>query len=167
MRTFFIYRRRSEYLDKEDCCKEKHIGYHVHTLDNMIGRLISAYQTKLGEKEGITQMQGWILGYLYHHSDIDVFQKDLESEFHIARSTATGILQLMEKKDLITRESIPRDARLKRLVLTARGNALHMKIVEGFDTIEHVLTDDIPREKLDVFHEVVEQVKTNIENYKI
>ena len=154
-------------MDKENRSKENPIGYQVHTLDNMIGRLITAYQTKLDEKEGITQMQGWILGYLYHHSDIDVFQKDLEAEFHIARSTATGILQLMEKKNLISRESIQRDARLKRLVLTARGNALHLKIVEGFDTIEQVLKKDIPREKLDVFHEVVEQVKTNIENYKI
>ena len=154
-------------MDKQNEIKEKLIGYQVHTLDNMIGRLISAEQSKLDEREGITQMQGWILGYLSHHSDTDVFQKDLEAEFHIARSTATGILQIMEKKDLITRESISRDARLKRLVLTDRGKAMNRKILEGFDKMELLLKTDIPQEKLDVFHEVVEQVKTNIENYKI
>ena len=142
------------------------VGYEIKTLDHIIERNIINISLKNG-MDRVTVMHGWIIGYLYANEHRDIYQKDLESEFHIAHSTATGILQLMEKKDLITRESIPRDARLKRLVLTARGNALHMKIVEGFDTIEHVLTDDIPREKLDVFHEVVEQVKTNIENYKI
>ena len=143
---------------------ERHIGYEVRTLDNMIGRLVSAYQAKVDEKAGITRMQGWIIGYLYRHSEEDIFQKDVEAEFQIARSTASGILQVMEKKNLITRESIPRDARLKRLVLTEKGMEFQMEIMENFDRVQRTLSKEIPPEKLECFLEVVDMIKTNASN---
>ena len=68
----------------------RHIGRELHTLDMMIGRLVNAYQSKVDEKAGINRMQGWIIGYLYRHSDEDVFQKDLEAEFQMARSSVYG-----------------------------------------------------------------------------
>ena len=143
---------------------ERHIGYEVRTLDNMIGRLVSAYQAKVDEKAGITRMQGWIIGYLYRHSEEDIFQKDVEAEFQIARSTASGILQVMEKKKLITRESIPRDARLKRLVLTEKGMEFQMEIMENFNRVQRTLSNEIPPEKLKCFLEVVDMIKTNAAN---
>ena len=76
---------------------ERHIGYEVRTLDNTIGRLVRAYQARVDEKAGITRMQGWIIGYLYQHSGQDIFQRDLETEFQMARSKASGILKVMEK----------------------------------------------------------------------
>lgn len=145
--------------------KEKHIGYEVHMLDHMIGRMVSAFRAGLDEKAGITQMQGWIISYLYRNSDTDVFQKDLEAEFHIARSTATGILQLMEKKGLITREPIPRDARLKRLLLTDKALDFQKEIIENFDKLDLLLRDNIPPEKLDTFFDVAEQIRNNITNH--
>lgn len=42
-----------------------------------------------------------------------IFQKDLETEFCIGRSTVTNILNLMEKKGFVRRESVSYDARLK------------------------------------------------------
>lgn len=150
---------------KEGPCKEmwtgKHIGHEIHTLDMIIGRLVNAYQSKVDEKAGINRMQGWIIGYLYRHSEEDVFQKDLEAEFQMARSTASGILQAMEKKNLITRESISRDARLKRLVLTPKGMEFQMEIMENFNRIQKVLSEDIPQEKLDCFWEVAELIREN------
>ena len=111
----------------DECCRaERQIGYEVRTLNQVIGRLVNSYQSKVDEKAGINRMQGWIIGYLYRHSEEAVFQKDLEAEFQMARSTASGILQAMEKKGLITREPIPRDARLKRLVLTEKGMEFQM-----------------------------------------
>ena len=140
---------------------ERHIGYEVRTLDNIIGRLVRAYQSRVDEKAGITRMQGWIIGYLYQHSGQDIFQRDLETEFQMARSTASGILQVMEKKQLITRESIPRDARLKRLVLTDKGMEFQMEIMENFDRIQKVLKSDIPQEKLECFLEVLDMIREN------
>lgn len=140
---------------------ERHIGHEVRSLDLTIGRLVNAYQSKVDEKAGINRMQGWIIGYLYRHSGQDVFQKDLEAEFQMARSTASGILGAMEKKQLITRESIPRDARLKRLVLTEKGMEFQLEIMENFDRIQKILSADIPKEKLECFLEVLDMIKEN------
>ena len=146
---------------------ERHIGYEVRTLDNTIGRLVRAYQARVDEKAGITRMQGWIIGYLYQHSGQDIFQRDLETEFQMARSTASGILQVMEKKQLITRESIPRDARLKRLVLTDKGMKFQMEIMENFDKVQKALSDSIPPEKLECFMEVIDMIMENaVKDYK-
>lgn len=142
---------------------DKHIGYQIHMLDNMIGRMVTLFRAGLDEKAGITQMQGWIIGYLYRNTGTDVFQKDLEAEFHIARSTATGILKLMEKKGLITREPIPRDARLKRLVLTDKSLDFQMEILQNFNALDQILRSGISQEKLGTFFEVAEQIRVNIE----
>ena len=146
----------------DGCCQaERHIGYEIRNLNQVIGRLVSSYQSKVDEKAGINRMQGWIIGYLYRHSEEDVFQKDVEAEFQIARSTASGILQAMEKKGLITRESIPRDARLKRLVLTEKGMEFQMEIMDNFDRIQKVLRSDIPPEKMECFMEVLDMIREN------
>ena len=106
----------------DECCRaERQIGYEVRTLNQVIGRLVNSYQSKVDEKAGINRMQGWIIGYLYRHSEEAVFQKDLEAEFQMARSTASGILQAMEKKGLITREPIPRDASLSPSIASSKS----------------------------------------------
>lgn len=146
---------------------QRQIGYEVRTLDNLIGRLVNAYQSKVDEKAGITKMQAWIIGYLYRHSEEDVFQRDLEAEFQIARSTASGILQVMEKKNLIIRQSIPRDARLKRLVLTEKGTEFQLEIMENFDRVQEALRGEIPADKLKCFLEVVDLLKENaVKDYR-
>ena len=128
----------------------RHIGRELHTLDMMIGRLVNAYQSKVDEKAGINRMQE------------DVFQKDLEAEFQMARSTASGILQSMEKKQLIIRESIPRDARLKRLVLTPKGMEFQMEIIDNFARIQKALSADIPEKKLEEFYETADMIRENV-----
>lgn len=136
------------------------IGYEIHILDNIIGRRISA----LCERDGLTQMQSWVIGYLYDHSDKNIFQKDLEARFHIARSTATGIIQLMEKRGFLTRESVPSDARLKRLVLTEKGISFQLSIIRNLNQIEQLLKGQISQQDLDFFFEIIHQMKQNLQN---
>ncbi|MDO4338849.1 MAG: MarR family transcriptional regulator [Eubacteriales bacterium] len=144
--------------------EEKHIvGYEIHTLDNMIGRLISAQL----EKEGLTHMQSWIIRYLYENSGQNIFQKDLEAEFHIARSTASGILQLMEKRGLITRGPVPGDARLKRLVLTEKGIDKQLSVMQLMSQVEEFLQNDISDEEMDSFIDTIHHMKRTIETKTI
>ena len=141
--------------------KEKHvIGYEVHTLDIMMGKMVSS----VTEKDGITKMQGWVIRYLYEHAEEDVFQKDLEAYFHIARSTATAILQLMEKRGFLLREPVSSDARLKRLVLTPKAIQHQITVMENLHRLENSLRKDIPPEKLNTFFEVILMIKQNIED---
>ena len=99
-------------------------------MNNLIFRKIGQI-ARTNVVEAVTPMHGWIMEYLYRHSETPVFQRDIEREFSITRSTVTNILQLMERKGYIERQSVPRDARLKRLVLTEEGALLHEKTMHS------------------------------------
>ena len=131
---------------KDECCKctdppwegPQVIPAQIRRVDNLIFRKINQFSRE-NEVEQATPMHGWIIEYLYRHPDTPVFQRDIEREFSITRSTVTNILQLMERKGYIERQSVPRDARLKRLVLTEEGALLHEKTMHSLhQTDEYV-----------------------------
>ncbi len=107
------------------------ISAMMHRVNNLIFRKTNQF-SRQNHVEDVTPMHGWILSYLYKCADHPVYQRDIEREFSITRSTVTNILQLMEKKGYIERQSVPQDARLKQLVLTEKGAALHEKTMDAF-----------------------------------
>ncbi len=142
--------------------REKDVGFEVRTLSNMIYRQLLAYEARRGVDE-VTVMHGWIIGYMYENSDKEIFQKDIEAAFSIARSTVTGILKLMEKKGYIYRKSVERDARLKRLVLTDRGRELHEGTMKNIQMLESHVRENIDTDDLETFFKVIGQMKSNLE----
>ena len=100
-------------------------------MDNLIFRKINQFARANGVEQA-TPMHGWIIEYLYRHREEQVFQRDIEREFSITRSTVTNILQLMERKGYIQRQSVPQDARLKQLVLTEEGVRFHENTILSF-----------------------------------
>ena len=100
------------------------IPAQLHRVDNLIFRRLNQFSRANGVEQ-TTPMHGWIIEYLYRHRDEPVFQRDIEREFSITRSTVTNILQLMERKGYIARRSVEQDARLKQLVLTEKGRQFH------------------------------------------
>lgn len=138
------------------------IGFQIRTLSHLVKRVVD--QTAFtGESEQPTGVQGWIIGYLYQNRDKEVFQRDIQEQFSVRRSTVTGILQLMEKNGLITRSSVERDARLKKLELTPRAIELYERIGRSVrqveDRISHCLT---PKEK-ETFIQLCEKIRANLE----
>lgn len=94
-------------------------GLEVRILRNMIYRYLAA--TLPQEAETATGGNTSILMYLFKHQDREVFQRDIEKHFGLARSTASRVLGLMEKKGLIERKVVERDARLRRILLTEKA----------------------------------------------
>ena len=96
------------------------IGFQIHRLHILCKRLVDqqAFQD-MAEKP--TKTQTWVMGYLYENRNRDVFQRDIQEQFGVRRSTVTGILQLMEKNGWITRQSVGEDARLKKIQLTPQA----------------------------------------------
>ena len=142
--------------------KYRTLGHAIHHLDAAFNR----YFLKEGVKAGIdevTLMNGWILAYLYHHQDIDVYQKTIESAFGCSRSTVTGIVKLMEKKGYISRESVPGDARLKKLVLTDVGFKTHYKVSDILGHIEEKLANDITDDEIENFYAIIEKLHKNLD----
>ena len=137
------------------------MGYEIKTINNLIRRRIDNVTVF---SEEITGMHGWIIGFIYHNQkNRDIFQRDIESEFLIRRSTATGMLQLMEKNDLIIREPVAYDARLKKIVLTPKAVAYHKAIVNELDQMEEQLRKGLTQEEIEEFFRLIRKIKKNIE----
>ncbi len=101
--------------------------------------------------EHLAGMHGWIIGYLYHHRDRDIYQRDLENDLGMSRSTVSTVLQLMEKNGLLTRHGVPADARLKRLELTGRAEALLKEFEADCFRLDEAAMAGIPEEEREQF----------------
>ena len=138
------------------------IPAQLRRVDNMIFRRLNQFSRANGVEQ-TTPMHGWIIEYLYRHRDEPVFQRDIEREFSITRSTVTSILQLMERKGYIQRLSVPQDARLKQLVLTEEGIRLHEKTLLSFhqtdDYVAGLLTEEENAELLRLLNKLREALK--------
>ncbi|MBA5851172.1 MarR family transcriptional regulator [Clostridium sp. cel8] len=117
-----------------------HIGKLIMTFSNMINRKIG----KKASKYGMTSVQSRILGFIRRESYTkDIFQKDIEEELNIRRSSVTSVLQLMEKKKLIKRVRVCEDGRLKKIVLTKEGLEAEKKVYDSILKIERSLRDEL------------------------
>ncbi len=142
---------------------DKIVGMEIKCLNNLIRRYFCS-SSLMKECDNLTGMHGFILGYLFEKTSEkqEVFQKDIEKRFDIRKSTASEILNLMEKNGLIVRESVDYDGRCKRIVLTDKANELCARIDEQFEDTEKMLTDGVSEKDLKTFFGVVEQMKANV-----
>ena len=141
--------------------REKMVGFQLRTLNNLIKRDVEKSKNEiLGNSTGV---HGWAIGYLYENSDREIFQKDFETHFSIRRSTATKMLQLMEKNGLVIRVPVETDARMKKIVLTEKAIDIHKKIIKDIKDREKRLTQGVTKEELDIFFSVTNRIKANLE----
>ena len=139
------------------------IGFEIKTVSNLIMRNIDAKLAKI-QKRDFTKMQSWIIGYIHEVSkNHDVFQKDIEKEFKIRRSTATGILQLMEKNGYINRLPVAHDARLKKLVLTQKAIDLNEEIYKNINEFEQDLSECLTKEEKEMFFRITAKLREKLE----
>ncbi|WP_167957340.1 MarR family winged helix-turn-helix transcriptional regulator [Anaerosporobacter faecicola] len=140
------------------------IGFEIKSVSNLIMRNIDNKLAKIHDR-GYTKIQSWIIGYVNDESKKrDIFQKDIEKEFKIRRSTATGILQLMEKNGYLKRYPVAHDARLKKLVLTQKAIDLNEEIHSNIMEFEKELSDCLTKEELETFFKITEKLKKKLEN---
>lgn len=142
--------------------KTRHIGGEIKQVSNLIKRRLDEKMARAGV-ESLTGMQGWIIGYLAARPEQDVFQRDVEQEFEIRRSTATGILQLMERKGLLRREPVAQDARLKKLVLTPQALAMHQQVMKQIHDFELTLYQGLTAQDVANFFDIMDKLKRNLE----
>ncbi len=136
-----------------------YIGKEIIVLSNRIKRRMRASSEALG----LTDTQGRVLQYIWEESEKrEVFQKDIEDSFGIRRSSVTEIIQLLERDGLIVRECVPRDARLKKLVLTERAIQIQ-KVMNGkISELEAEMQKDISQEEKEMFLKLLYKIQKNV-----
>ena len=142
--------------------QSRKVGFEIHKTSRIIKRYIDSDASK-SYVDKMTGTHGWAVGYFYRNRDKDIFQKDFEQEFNIRRSTASHILSLMEENGMITRESVPYDARLKKIVLTEKAMNIEEEVMQFFDKLEQEFEKNITKEELEIFYSVLDKINDNIE----
>lgn len=146
---------------------EKRIGVELRRLNNLLKRRAEASPVR-SDIDALTGTHGYVLGFLAHHCEQeDVYQRDIEEAFSIRPSTATVILQHMEKNGLITRAPAAHDARLKRIVLTEKALSLHRRVEAEHAETEALLRQGLTEQELSVFFGVIDKLKANLDRRSI
>lgn len=105
------------------------LGLALQRVQNTFNRNADYYARKIG----LTGTQMLIIEYLASFAqNKPIYQKDIEHEFNIRKSTATNVLRLMAEKDLITKKVNQHDTRLKAIILTDKAVKLEQKITNYF-----------------------------------
>lgn len=133
----------------------------LRSLNNMIRRYF-LNSTSNREVDKLTDNNGWIVGFLAENEGKDIYQKDIEDFFTIARSTASTVLGLMEEKGFILRLSVKSDARLKKIVLTDKSRAVHKIMEKNKKEMEHILLRGFTDEEVTALNEYLNRMKENI-----
>ncbi len=138
------------------------ISFELHKTSRCIKRYMDSH-TQKSCADKMTGIHGWAIGYFYDHRHEDVFQRDFEKACNIRRSTATSILQLMEKNGLIVRESVPYDARLKKITLTEKALQMHRQVDDAFNALEEKLRSRLSEEETATFFDVLHKIQQEVE----
>lgn len=140
--------------------KDLHIGKEIDILSNKFKRVINHKISQYG----VTGIQGKIIGFIKFESvKRDVFQKDIEEEFDIRRSSVTSVITLLEKKGYVKRVSVLKDARLKKLVLTEKGIELHNEVHKDIVNFENYIKSELTEDELNIFIDILNRLNRRIE----
>ena len=140
--------------------KEDSIGYRMRLIHNCIHKHMEA--KRRANEDDVTGMQRWILIYLKKQGEKEIYQKDIEQEFRVSRATASNMLQLMERKGLITRETASCDARRKKLMLTPEARKLLDRAEQDIYEMEARIQDGFSEEEKKKLREYLDRIMKNI-----
>ena len=140
--------------------ESKEIAKDLKSIANLLKRRLDNAVSKV-TTDNITGVQVLILGFI-NESESDVYQKDIEKQFDIRRSTVTNILHGMEKQELIIRKAVNNDARLKKILLTDKAKEIINVLNEEVTKTQQLLIKDIPEKDLEVYLLVIKKMKENL-----
>lgn len=143
---------------------EKHLAIRFKSINNQIKRLFERTAIEKNDAN-LTGMQYAILGFLSEQDEEqDIFQRDIEAEFNIRRSTASSMLRLLEERGYIIRKNISGDARLKKIITTDKAKELDQIAMKNMNEMDAILTKGIPPDELEKFYSVLKKISDNAQD---
>lgn len=102
---------------------------------------------KMLAQYNLSTSQYKIMVMLYNYPDKTIRQIDIEEMYSLTNPTVTGIIQNLEKKNLIVREQNPDDKRSKVLCLTEKAYKMKEELLSLGETVEKQITESLTNEE--------------------
>lgn len=139
------------------------LGLDISRINHIISRKVDAAVINAID-DSLTVSQAYVIDFISNEGeDREIFQKDLEKEFDLKRSSISLMLNNMEKSDLIKRVPVAEDARLKKIILTEKSMKLYENISTAIDSVENKLSENITLEEIKAFQRVLDKIRKNLE----
>lgn len=135
----------------------KNLGILINKITNQLKRKMDK---EMNENYNLTKTQSLVLSYI--NSNKEIYQKDIEKKFSIRRSTATEILNLMEKRNLIKRTPSKIDKRLNNIEITEEGIKLEKVGKEKIKELEKHMIKSLTKEEKKELIRLLEKVEQNL-----
>nr|WP_300819636.1 MarR family winged helix-turn-helix transcriptional regulator [uncultured Acetatifactor sp.] len=100
---------------------------------------------------------------LVSYPDREIYQKDIEEELNIRSASVSTLLKKMEAQDIIRREKVSCDERLKKILPTRHTVEMKEQVERHVALLEKRLTAGVGEEELKVFFDVLEKMQENME----
>ncbi len=134
-------------------------GLTINKLSNCLRRRGAAIQ----RSAGISGAQGAVLEFILLESmHGSVCQRDIEREFGLRPSTATGMLKSLEAQQLILRITDRQDARRKNIVFTPQAEALREALTKELERTEEVLLQGLTANEKAQFQRISAKMLKNL-----
>lgn len=140
----------------------KYFQDDILVIVNLIRHKINGSEKLNVVQKEISRRQAAVIGIIDEYQGKPVFQKDISRILKIRRSTATSMLQDMEREDLIKRVPVGGDMRLKQLLLTEKSMRFAMLIREEFTMIEETIIRGFSEDEKKQFRNYLERIKENL-----
>lgn len=137
------------------------VAIDIKVLNNLILRDLEQ-RSRLRAGDLISGVNGMIMGYILTHSDREVYQRELEDEFGLTRSTISKVVNLMERKGLIERVPAEHDARQRLLRLTESARELAGKIQQESAMVSTRLLKDFDESEIDALTGYIGRMTQNM-----
>ena len=128
-----------------------------------LGKLLDKdLDARLSEYD-LTGQQGRILFYIAKRTNLDkeeVHQNDIENEYHLSKSTVSGIVKRMEKKGVISIEKQHPYAVLKP---SEKGECIIHQLIEKKTDVDNKLLDGLDEQKRTILKEELNKLIENME----
>lgn len=141
------------------------VGFQVRKLSNLFKRQKELFIHSDGD-EFLHGVSAWTIGFLYENSEKDIYQKDIEKEFNIRRPTASAMLKSLENGGYITRISVEKDKRLKKIILTKKSIERNEKMMQNIEETENCVRKGLSDEELSIFFDCVKKMQNNLIDYQ-
>jgi DNA-binding MarR family transcriptional regulator len=141
--------------------EKRSLGFETRKLAHAIKLYVDGTLSKELDID-LSGVEGMTLGYLFHHPDEVVTAQSLMEHFKVKKAACSQLLHALSNKGLIAMKPIPTDKRVKRIVLTKKGNTLHAEFDRIFAKINAQIEKDITPEEREQYECIVAKMASNI-----
>lgn len=137
--------------------QDHHVGFLVQQISHLVVQL---HNEKL-EKEGVTSSQERLLTLLYINNGAT--QSELQQDLLIKPSSVTKLVDVLEQKGLVTRVADSKDARVKIIHLTEKGQLMEAKLWDIKKQMEERISTGLAEQQQRELVELLKTVRKNVQ----